>query len=189
MSVSTSASTAAKIAVIVPIVSTTSIAASLAANSGNIRATRYTPAVTIVAAWISALTGVGPSIASGSQTCSGNCPDLPIAPRNISTAASVIVPAGISPAVSISKIWSISKLPVALNSTRMPISSPTSPIRVVTKAFLAASRAEGRSHQYPINRYEQSPTSSQETYRMIRLFASTSPSIAAVNSATTAKNQ
>ena len=28
----------------------------------------YTPAVTIVAAWISAETGVGPSIASGNQT-------------------------------------------------------------------------------------------------------------------------
>jgi hypothetical protein len=32
------------------------------------RATMYTPAVTIVAAWISAETGVGPAIASGSQT-------------------------------------------------------------------------------------------------------------------------
>jgi hypothetical protein len=32
------------------------------------RVTRYTPAVTIVAAWISAETGVGPAIASGSQT-------------------------------------------------------------------------------------------------------------------------
>ena len=32
------------------------------------RATRKTPAVTMVAAWMSALTGVGPSIASGSQT-------------------------------------------------------------------------------------------------------------------------
>ena len=28
----------------------------------------YTPAVTMVAAWMSALTGVGPSMASGSQT-------------------------------------------------------------------------------------------------------------------------
>jgi hypothetical protein len=28
----------------------------------------YTPAVTMVAAWMSADTGVGPSIASGSQT-------------------------------------------------------------------------------------------------------------------------
>ncbi len=32
------------------------------------RAIRYTPAVTIVAAWMRAETGVGPSIASGSQT-------------------------------------------------------------------------------------------------------------------------
>ena len=41
----------------------------LGANSisGDIRHTRKTPAVTIVAAWISAETGVGPSIASGSQ--------------------------------------------------------------------------------------------------------------------------
>jgi len=40
------------------------------------------PAATIVAAWMSADTGVGPSIASGSQTCSGICADLPIAPQN-----------------------------------------------------------------------------------------------------------
>ena len=41
--------------------------------------------MTIVAAWISAETGVGPSIASGSQVCSKNCADLPIAPMNSST--------------------------------------------------------------------------------------------------------
>ena len=35
---------------------------------GHVRAIRYTPAVTIVAAWMSAETGVGPAIASGSQT-------------------------------------------------------------------------------------------------------------------------
>ena len=35
-----------------------------------------TPAVTMVAAWISAETGVGPSIASGSQMCRKNCADL-----------------------------------------------------------------------------------------------------------------
>ncbi len=38
----------------------------------------------MVAAWIRALTGVGPSIASGSQTCKGNCADLPTAPQKIS---------------------------------------------------------------------------------------------------------
>ena len=42
------------------------------AKSGSIRATRYTPADTIVAAWMRAETGVGPSIASGNQTWSGN---------------------------------------------------------------------------------------------------------------------
>ena len=35
----------------------------------------------MVAAWISALTGVGPSIASGSQTWRGNWADFPIAPQ------------------------------------------------------------------------------------------------------------
>ncbi len=49
-------------------------------NSGLIRATMKMPAVTIVAAWISAEIGVGPSIESGSQTCSGTCALLPIAP-------------------------------------------------------------------------------------------------------------
>ena len=43
-----------------------------------------TPAVTIVAAWISAETGVGPSIASGSQVCRPSCADLPMAPTNSS---------------------------------------------------------------------------------------------------------
>src|SRR5438105_9901867 len=51
--------------------------------NGYTRATKNTPAATIVAAWISALTGVGPSMASGSQTCSGTWPDLPIAPQKI----------------------------------------------------------------------------------------------------------
>ncbi len=53
------------------------------------RATRKTPAATIVAAWISAETGVGPSIASGSQTWSGNWADLPMVPTKISSPASV----------------------------------------------------------------------------------------------------
>ncbi len=51
-------------------------------NSGDIRATMKMPAVTMVAAWISAEIGVGPSIESGSHTCSGTCADLPIAPMN-----------------------------------------------------------------------------------------------------------
>ena len=53
------------------------------------RASMYTPAATIVAAWMSAETGVGPSMASGSQTCSGNCADLPTAPQKISSTVMV----------------------------------------------------------------------------------------------------
>ena len=34
----------------------------------------------MVAAWISADTGVGPAMASGSQVCSGNWPLLPMMP-------------------------------------------------------------------------------------------------------------
>src|SRR5206468_12116233 len=48
----------------------------------NDRAVRYTPAFTIVAAWIRAETVVGPSIASGSHAWSGNCALLPTAPPN-----------------------------------------------------------------------------------------------------------
>ena len=57
------------------------------------RAIMYTPAVTIVAAWISAETGVGPSIASGSQTYRGIWADLPTAPRNMSSVIAVASPA------------------------------------------------------------------------------------------------
>ena len=54
------------------------------------RATMNTPAVTMVAAWISAEIGVGPSIESGSQTCSGTCADLPMAPMKSRMPISVI---------------------------------------------------------------------------------------------------
>jgi hypothetical protein len=52
----------------------------LNSNKGEERTKIYTPAVTIVAACISADTGVGPSIAIGSQTCKPICALLAIAP-------------------------------------------------------------------------------------------------------------
>jgi hypothetical protein len=48
-------------------------------SKGDDRNKRYTPAVTRVAAWIRAETGVGPSIASGSQVCNPNWALFPIA--------------------------------------------------------------------------------------------------------------
>ena len=56
---------------------------------GNILATKYTPATTMVAACINADTGVGPSMASGNQTCKGNMALFPAPPINIKIVAQV----------------------------------------------------------------------------------------------------
>ncbi len=80
---------AAKIAVVAPISVTNACAFGASSNSGDSLATMKTPAVTIVAAWISAETGVGPSMASGNHVCSRNCADLPMAPMNNSRHVSV----------------------------------------------------------------------------------------------------
>ena len=61
---------------------TTANAVGACSKMGEDRAIINTPAVTIVAAWIRADTGVGPSIASGNQVCSPNCADLPTHPMN-----------------------------------------------------------------------------------------------------------
>src|SRR5215472_4301175 len=82
MSLLTTPSRPMKNAVVAPITMTNDSAASEYSNSGDIRATMKMPAVTIVAAWMSAEIGVGPSIESGSHTCSGTCADLPMAPTN-----------------------------------------------------------------------------------------------------------
>src|SRR5580698_5678744 len=71
-----------KKAVVAPITRTNESAASEYSNSGDMRATMKMPAVTMVAAWIRAEIGVGPSIESGSHTCSGTWADLPMAPTN-----------------------------------------------------------------------------------------------------------
>src|SRR6476469_2317733 len=89
MSYCTIAISAMKNAVIAPMTSTNESAVWESSNSGDMRATMNMPAVTIVAAWINAEIGVGPSIESGSQTCSGNCADLPIAPMNRQMQAAV----------------------------------------------------------------------------------------------------
>ena len=59
---------AASNAVAPPTQATVGAAAGCNSSIGKVRTKRYTPAVTMVAAWINAETGVGPSIASGNQT-------------------------------------------------------------------------------------------------------------------------
>src|SRR5258706_13255707 len=96
MSVCTQAIVAAISAVRPVTTPTTPSAKGAALKSSAQRATRYTPAVTIVAAWISAETGVGPSIASGSQTCSGSWADLAAAATKSSSVIAVSVTEDIS---------------------------------------------------------------------------------------------
>ena len=80
-----------------PITITKLSAVSLSSKRGDMRATMKMPAVTIVAAWISAEIGVGPSIESGSHTCSGTCADLPIAPTNKPMQIAVISETSVAP--------------------------------------------------------------------------------------------
>src|SRR5271155_5337091 len=82
MSLLTMPSSPMKKAVVDPMISTVDSAVSDSSNSGDMRATMKMPAVTMVAAWISAEIGVGPSMESGNQMCKGICADLPMAPTN-----------------------------------------------------------------------------------------------------------
>src|SRR6202030_430294 len=90
MSLFTIPSSPMKNAVVAPMTSTTDSAVSDNSNSGDMRATMKMPAVTMVAAWINAEMGVGPSMESGSHTCSGTCADLPMAPINKQMQVNVI---------------------------------------------------------------------------------------------------
>ena len=160
MSFWTRPTVAAKNAVVAPTMVTTASAFGARSNKGDSRATMNTPAVTMVAAWMRAETGVGPSIASGSQVCSRNCADLPIAPMNSSrqtmVSASQSTPHRwmVLPAMpgAAAKICSRPTEPVSANRRKMPSAKPKSPTRLTTKALIAAALADGRSYQKPISR-------------------------------------
>ncbi len=119
--------------------------------------------MTIVAAWISADTGVGPAIASGSQTCSGICADLPVAPTNSSNPTRLADTTGAGVAANAALIVSMSRVPNVAHSTNMPSRKPASPMRLVMNAFLPAAALTGSSNQKPISRYDARPTPSQPT--------------------------
>ncbi len=121
----------------------TTIAAREASKSGRSRATKYTPAATMVAAWISAETGVGPAIASGSQVCSGNCADLPATPARSSSAITVGWPT--DPPATAPRISVMRKEPASVASASRPIRKGTSPSLVTRKALREAARASGVS--------------------------------------------
>src|SRR5215469_10347730 len=124
-----------------PTIVTTSLALEDRLKIGADLTIRYTPAVTIVAAWIRAETGVGPSMASSSQDCSGSCADLPQAPSSRSNPSAVTVPALAwctwpnTPAKLTEPNWA--------NMRNMASVRPASPTRLATNAFLAATGGAG----------------------------------------------
>src|SRR5262245_58003559 len=174
---------AANTAVRHPTTAMTPIAVGDASSSGDIRHRTYTPAVTIVAAWISADTGVGPSIASGSQTYSGICADLPVAPTNSKSVISDRRPNASSGANADTDSATDRKSmePNAVHSSRTPRMNPKSPIRLTMNAFLPASAADFFWNQNPIRRYEHNPTPSHPTNITRKFAPSTSSSMNAAN--------
>jgi len=80
----------------------------------------------MVAAWIRALTGVGPAMASGSHTYRGIWADLPMAPMKSNRQMAVMI-AGLSR-------WTCSWIEPKSIVRR----KPKSPIRFTTKAFRPA---------------------------------------------------
>ncbi len=155
-------------------------------KTGKSRAPRKTPATTIVAAWMSADTGVGPAMASGSHVCNGNWPDLPMMPNSSATAHQSTSVWLTLPeiAASLTATMLNEPCPVAACTTKnvmmTPIISPMSPVRVVRNALSAASELGFSSHQCPISMNEQRPTSSHPTSICSVLSATTSNSIDAV---------
>ena len=113
------------------------------ASSGSNWASTTVPAATIVAAWMSAEAGVGPSIASGSQSLNGSCADLPSTPqtRPSRTASR----RGPSMCVHVLRMSLIRVVCATIASAARPTMNGASARRVTTKALNAARRAAARS--------------------------------------------
>ena len=104
--------------------------------------------MTIVAAWMRALTGVGPSIASGSHVWSGICADLatapPRSPSATSTASVVFSPSASGAAANtVAK----SRDPICWMRMKSASAKVASPTAFMMKAFLPAATASRRRCQ------------------------------------------
>ena len=115
--------------------------------------------MTIVAAWMSAETGVGPSMASRSQLCSGTWADLPQAPSRRSRPSEVATTAD-APSID-AFTGAMAVVPNWANISMIASAMPRSPTRLTTNALVAAVAAESLCCQNPISRYDARPTPSQ----------------------------
>lgn len=119
------------------------------------RIRRKIPATTIVLECSRAETGVGPSIAEGSQGCSPNWADFPAAARIIPIRGIVR-----SKSLDSRKIWGSSHELRVIAIQAIARISPTSPTRLYRTAWRAAVLASARPCHHPINRKDIIPTPS-----------------------------
>jgi len=93
-------------------------------------------------------------MASGSQTYSGICADLPVAPMKNSSVISEIRPKATSgcSSAALKAISRKSRVPNSRNARAIPTMNAKSPMRLTTNAFLPASMADGFRYQKPIRR-------------------------------------
>ena len=107
----------------------------LRTRTGKSPASTTVPAATIVAAWMSALAGVGPSMASASQSWKGTCADLPSTPMTMSVMATArAAPSAPSPdQASTTPVRLVVPAPAARPT--MPRTNPMSATRVTRKAL------------------------------------------------------
>ncbi len=107
----------------------------------------------MVAAWISAETGVGPCMASGSQIYRGIWADLPVQPRNRKRVIAVAAaPPGRKAAGALVKTVSKSSDPRCVKMRNIATRNPKSPIRLTMNAFLPASALICSLNQKPMSR-------------------------------------
>lgn len=122
---------------------------------GLVRMRRKIPATTIVLECSRAETGVGPSMAEGSQGWSPNCADFPIAARIRAMSGRVK-----SMSFEERKICWISQELRWVAVQAMAKIRPMSPIRLYRTAWRAAVLASVRAYHQPINKKDMIPTPS-----------------------------
>ena len=102
----------------------------------------------MVAAWIRAETGVGPSIASGSHVCNGTWADFANAPTQISRQIAITTPSfEVKLSRAPSKTARKSNVPSSRKTKKAASISPMSPTTLITNAFIPALVAVSRRYQ------------------------------------------
>lgn len=116
------------------------------------RTRRKIPATTIVLECNRADTGVGPSMAEGSQGCRLNWADFPVAARSSPTRGSRV-------GLVVNSCWKSHEFEFVRNHA-IANTKPISPIRLYRMACKAAVLASVRPYHQPISRNDMMPTPS-----------------------------